>query len=187
MPGDDERVPGARRPGGDHELLLLEGENAPSHGPGVGGPIGEAEDKDEVEDGGPEHGDDRDREEHEGVGHEDVGGPHDEVIDLAAVEAGNQAEDDPHERGEEHSAEPYEEGNPAPVEDASEHVSPEVVGAERMGKGSTGVKTRRGKAGCQVLVKGAQRVEEGKGKAGKHDEDEHDPADKGALPAGDLP
>ena len=113
---------------------------------------------------GAEHGDQQDREEHRRERHPDVDDARDDLVEPAAIVAGEQAEDRADEAGGGRGDEGDGQRDAAAVDEAREHVAAEAVGAEQVAGLRAGEPGRRQRAEHQVLrqriVRRDQRREE---------------------------
>jgi len=131
-PGDAEGL------GRDDELRGLPAQRLAVHDPRNRHPRERADDEDERSDAGPEHGDhDEDEEERRDREHR-VGEAHERPVDPAALEAGDRADEDADHDRREHRGEADKERHAAPVQEATQHVAPQLVGAKRMHRARTG-------------------------------------------------
>src|SRR4029078_6776458 len=79
-----------------------------------------------------EHGDDGDHQHQEGEGDDDIDDPSDEDIRPAPEEAAERADDGARGERNGHANGADLQVDPCGIEDAREHVAPEIVGAEGM-------------------------------------------------------
>lgn len=131
---EDTPVGGAESARGFDELALLDGQHLGADQAGVADPSADAERDDQIEDARAEKGHEGDGDENSGkrkecVHHDDV----EETVGIAAVIAGDGAEDQAEkERSGDHAA-AYEHGDASAVDGAGEDVAAELVGAEPVG------------------------------------------------------
>jgi hypothetical protein len=92
----------------------------------------------------------RERQQQRGERQEDVGDPHDHVVQPAAGGAGQDAERHADEGAEREHAEDDEQRRPRAVEHAREDVAAELVGAERMAAPGRGQRVHRVRHGPGV-------------------------------------
>ena len=117
-----------------HEFGLLQDEDRAANQPGVGRDGEYAHRQHDVLHPRADDGDEQNGEQDAREGEHDVHRPHDEVVDPAAQIPADEAEQHAPERGDEHGEHPDEQRGARAVDDAAEHVAPEMVRPEGMGE-----------------------------------------------------
>ena len=129
-------VGGTEGAGGLDVFALFDGEDLGADEAGVVDPAGEGKGEDEIEEAGPEEGDQGDGEQDSGEGEEGVGEVEiDDGVGEAAVEACEHAESYAEGEGEGDDGDGDGEGDAGAVEGAGEDVAAEFVGTEEVGGG----------------------------------------------------
>ena len=131
---------------GGHELLLPEGEDLAADQTGDARPAQEAQHQHQGQQPdlifhlhGVHGGADDDHQGHGGDAVEHVHHAHDDVVHPFAEVAGDAAQDDADHRLDDDHHEAHQQGHPAAVHQAGEHVHAVAVGAQGMGQGRVGV------------------------------------------------
>ena len=128
------RIPNSGRPSarGLHELPPLHREDHRPDEPDVVRRRPRGDRDHGVQEARAEDGHEDDREQEVGEGEEEVGGAHDEALEQAAVEAGEEAEHHAHRHagGDRHDAD--REGEPDAEQEPAEEAAADPVGAERI-------------------------------------------------------
>ena len=147
-----------------HEFGLLQDEDRAAHQPGVGRDGEDAHRQHDVLHPRADDGDEQDGEQDAREGERDVHDPHDEVVDPAAQVSADEAEQHAPERGDQDGEHPDEQRGARAVDDAAEHVAPEMVRPERMGE--RGVLERR----LKVRLRGVVGRDEGRQQGSAHED-----------------
>ncbi len=152
-----------------HEFGLLKYQDRTAHQPGVGRDREDAHSQHDVLHPRADDGDEQNGEQDAREGERDVHDPHDEVVDPPADVSADEPQQHAPERGDEHGEHPDEQRGARAVDDAAEHVAPEMVRPERMGERR--VFERR----LEVRFYGIVRRDDGR-QQGRGDEDRNENA-----------
>ena len=137
MTEDDRRIADAERAGGLHEFLLLDRQHAAPDQPRVDRDAhdrdgaGHLEGAHQARGRREDHHQD-DGEQVDGKGEDQIHDPHDGRVGAAAVVSGDHSQRHPHEQGQQHRRHADDQRDPRAVDDAGEHVTAELVGAQRI-------------------------------------------------------
>jgi len=92
VPKHDPQVPIAQRPRGHHVIQAFGHEDFAAHNTGIGDPTHQPDGDEHVEQARPQYGDDGQHQHNERKGEEDVDDAHQDRVDPASVEAGDQTD-----------------------------------------------------------------------------------------------
>ena len=173
MAPDDRRERDPEGARGVDERLLPDGQGLGAHDPGVGDPVAEADDQDDVADARPQDADDGDGQEDEREGELHVGQSHDDLIPETPAHPGHEAEAGADGAGHQDRGEPDQDRRLGAVDDPAQDVATQLVRAEdgQRAVGGAGGRTREARDQL-LLVRVGRRDPPGRGRAhGDHQED----------------
>jgi hypothetical protein len=131
-----------------------------------------------VHEAGAEHGDDGQRQQDVGKGHQHVDAAHDDVVGPPAVIARHDADGGPERGGDDRGGEAHGEAEPGAPEKPAQEIAAEVVCAQRRAVG----KRRQEAVGRVGDIRIGQR-QDGRDERQDHDDPHHDqPAEREAVP-----
>ena len=123
---EDAAVARAERAGGQHVVGTAEDQHLAPHQPRHGGPADDADDDEHDRKRRAHRRGDRDEQQQRREGEGDVGKPHDDGVDPAAVVAGDEAQGDAEERGDGLGDEADAERDAGAVDDPAQESRPWV-------------------------------------------------------------
>ena len=161
---DDEGID-PQDAGGGHVILLPLDHGGAAHGAGKLGPVGQADCQDQHPDGcafllvgrdeAARHAEDQQGNQDGRKAQLHIGDAHDDGIPDAAQIAGDQAQPDPHDHGEQRGREADKQRNPRAIHNGREHIAALIVGAQNEVASGKGVGVGRREAvhqiqGCRI-------------------------------------